>query len=84
MKKIICTCFVVVVLVSFGLIYGVCAENQEIITPKNFGHGVYFFSVMGERAKEVIDPEIFGRSLAVFKARHPNFKVTSIARRLRA
>jgi len=82
MKKIACVCFMIVILASLGTVC-VSAEDQNIISPENFGQGVYYFSLVHTTTfrKDIPyrDPKIFGRSLAAFKAEHPGFKVTSMA-----
>ena len=74
-----------ILLISLGLFYKVSTSDQSVVSPKDFGEGVYYFSIIdGSRSifgslPRSRDPEIFGRSLAAFKAANPNLKVTGIA-----
>lgn len=76
-----------VLLIGLGVVYKVYAGDQEIVSPKDFGEGVYYFSIVIppsgwiSRLPTSRDPEIFGRSLAAFKASHTNLRVTGIASR---
>lgn len=74
-----------ILLIGLGVVYKVYADNQEIVSPKDFGQGVYYFSVATKINNDpfgvyykIMDPETFGRSLAAFKARHTNLKVSGM------
>ena len=85
MKRI---CIVgLVLLIGLGLFYKVSTSDEGVVSPKDFGKGVYYFSIVNEShssfdgIRTSRDPEIFGRSLAAFKDAHTNLKVTGIASR---
>lgn len=84
--------FVVICLVTFVISAGAMFHYKEvfatinrdvIIPPKDFGQGLYYFTVEVPGLIGYVDagPEVFGRSLAAFQAQHPNLKVTAIAPR---